>query len=112
MHVAQRNDLAHACRQLIPLQISRAKTVGGAKGMFICDVIGLQAIQTAKKQKKCASAELVCLQLRLVTCGGIKMSAEAVKVIVRCRPMNDREKKLDCKVRLSSGRTYSARGTS
>ena len=50
-----------------------------------------------------------CLQLRLVTCGGIKMSAEAVKVIVRCRPMNDREKKLDCKVKLSSGRTYSAR---
>ena len=26
------------------------------------------------------------------------MSGEAVKVIVRCRPMNEREKKLNCKV--------------
>ena len=27
------------------------------------------------------------------------MSAEAVKVIVRCRPMNEREEKLSCKVK-------------
>ena len=76
-----------------------AQKGGGAKRVFICDVIGLQAIQTSVRGQKFALSPVSS------TCGGTRMSAEAVKVIVRCRPMNDREKRLDCKVRLVGGRT-------
>ena len=97
---------AHAYRQLIPLQAQK-------KWAELKDCLFVTS--SVSRQSKLQDTEVVrgqCLQLRLVTCGGIKMSAEAVKVIVRCRPMNDREKRLDCKVRLFSGRTYSAHGTS
>ena len=64
--------------------------------VFICDVIGLQAIV---KKKQHTEHEYIERTVFLdVFVPKDTMSGEAVKVIVRCRPMNEREKKLECKV--------------
>ena len=66
--------------------------------VFICDVIGLQAI-VKKKQHRARVERTVFLDVFVPR---DTMSGEAVKVIVRCRPMNGREKKLECKVGYTS----------